>query len=237
MIYYSPFTKSVSGRLVMISKCRGKTADFLEEKLLDDMLSGGFYPGEKLTTMNLAKRYGVSRTPVREALIRLERKGMLVAIKNAGYEIRTPSLEEIDEMYEIREVLEGLVVFKLASNGASAELLAELRHIIQCRKEAKAGELVSYDKKFHELLCDSCGSATLRELVENYRLLSSFFNTFCFWTRTKTEAVAAKANKDHERIVDAIEMREAKKAQRIMRCHIQESRKILQKFIQKAPAE
>ena len=79
----------------MIAKTRGNTAEFVHQRLLDDLQQGSFLPGDKLTTESLARRYDVSRTPVREALIRLEREGVVDATANSGYEIRTPTLDEV----------------------------------------------------------------------------------------------------------------------------------------------
>ena len=79
----------------MIAKTRGNTAEFVHQRLLDDLQQGSFLPGDKLTTESLARRYDVSRTPVREALIRLEREGVVDATANSGYEIRTPTLDEL----------------------------------------------------------------------------------------------------------------------------------------------
>ena len=218
----------------MIAKTRGNTAEFVHQRLLDDLQQGSFLPGDKLTTESLARRYDVSRTPVREALIRLEREGVVDATANSGYEIRTPTLDELCDMYEIREALEGLAVAKLAENGASPELIAELRGCCDRRRHAaNLDEMDTGDRQFHALICDSCGSETLQALVHNYLVLSTVFNVTRYLLKDRPNFNRHDIDLEHERIVDAIEAGNPKLARKLLAEHIAYARKLMRKLVRK----
>ena len=218
----------------MIAKTRGNTAEFVHQRLLDDLQQGSFLPGDKLTTESLARRYDVSRTPVREALIRLEREGVVDAPANSGYEIRTPTLDELCDMYEIREALEGLAVAKLAENGASPELIAELRNCCDRRRHAaNLDETDTGDRQFHALICDSCGSETLQALVHNYLVLSTVFNVTRYLLKDRPNFNRHDIDLEHERIVDAIEAGNPKLARKLLAEHIAYARKLMRKLVRK----
>lgn len=220
----------------MISKARGNTTEFVYQQILNDIQQGNLRPGAKLTTESLAQRYDVSRTPVREALVRLERDGFVAATANAGYEIRTLTLEELCELYEIREELEGLAVMKLTQRGASPELIAELRKCCEQRRStadfdtAEAGE-----RKLHMLICESCGSEMIRKLVNNYLILSTVFNVTRFFFHDGETKITVRRNihDEHARIVDAIEAGNSRLAGKLLKDHIAQARKMIQKLIGK----
>ena len=218
----------------MIAKTRGNTAEFVHQRLLDDLQQGSFLPGDKLTTESLARRYDVSRTPVREALIRLEREGVVDATANSGYEIRTPTLDELCDMYEIREALEGLAVAKLAENGASPELIAELRSRCDRRRHAANLDVTDTgDRQFHALICDSCGSETLQALVHNYLVLSTVFNVTRYLLKDRPNFNRHDIDLEHEQIVDAIEAGNPKLARKLLAEHIAYARKLMRKLVRK----
>lgn len=218
----------------MITKTRGSTAEFVHQQLLDDLQKNFFLPGDKLTTESLARRYDVSRTPVREALIRLERGGVVDATANSGYEIRTPTADELCDMYEIREVLEGLAAARLAENGASPELVAELRNCCdRRRKAASTDELEASDRKFHELICDSCGSKMLQSLVRNCLVLSTIFDVTRSLLKDRSYPSRHDANLEHDQIVDAIEAGNPKLARKLLSEHIACARKLIRKLVRK----
>ena len=210
----------------MISKARGNTTEFVYQQILNDIQQGNLRPGAKLTTESLAQRYDVSRTPVREALVRLERDGFVAATANAGYETRTLTREE----------LEGLAVMKLTQRGASPELIAELRKCCEQRRStadfdtAEAGE-----RKLHMLICESCGSEMIRKLVNNYLILSTVFNVTRFFFHDGETKITVRRNihDEHARIVDAIEAGNSRLAGKLLKDHIAQARKMIQKLIGK----
>jgi len=215
----------------MIATTRGNTTDLIHRRLLDDLQCGAFRPGDKLSSEGLAKRYQVSRTPVREALIRLERDGFVDTESNTRYEVKTPTLTELCNLYEIREALEGLAAEKLADNGASPELVARLRRCSAARRTATGlDEQEVADKEFHGLICDSCGSEPLRSLVRNYLVLSTVFNASRFILAGRTIPHKRNIGDEHEDIVNAIEAGNGKLARKLLSAHIANARKLMIKF-------
>ena len=104
----------------------GSTAGQVRKAIRADIQTGVFPAGSRLTSEMLAERYRVSRTPVREALIRLEEDGLVCGTPNAGYELRQPTIAELCEIYELREALEGLAIERTIRTGVPPELLKEL---------------------------------------------------------------------------------------------------------------
>ncbi len=215
----------------MIAKTRGNTSEFVRQEILQDIQNGRFQPGEKLTTEGLAKRYDVSRTPVREALIQLEGEGLLAATANSGFEIRTLSVDELCELYEIREAIEGLAVEKLTRNGASPSLVAELRKCCEMRRNAEDFAIRERgDRQFHALICDSCNSPMMSRLANNYLLLSTIFNFTRYFLLNRQVGNTTQVNLEHDEITDAIEAGDAKKARKLLVNHIAAARKLIRKF-------
>ncbi len=209
---------------------KGNTAEIVRCRVVQDIHEGFFNAADKLSTEALAARYSVSRTPVREALIALQRDGIVDGAANSGYELRSLSLPELCELYEIREEIEGLAVFKLAVRGASEELLAELRECCELRRNAADFITASnQDKRFHQLICDNCGSRALREMIGKYLLISSFFRGIPVTGSGKFRS--GKENAEHEAVVEAIAARDAKKARRLMAGHISRARMLVEKLM------
>lgn len=207
------------------TKTRGRTVQLVRKLLVQDIRHGFFRRAEKLSAETLAARYGdlaqvpMSRTPVREALIGLERDGIVEGTANSGYCLRTPKLTELCEMYEVREELEGLAAAKLAGRGASAELLAELRACCdRRRRSADFLERSNADQRLHQLICDHCGSRTLREMISRHLIISLFFRGVPL-LEEPPEAEGAE-NDEHDAIVAAIARGDARGARRRMARHI-----------------
>lgn len=218
----------------MIAKTRGNTAAFIRERILRDIQSGIFKPAERLTTNGLAQRYEVSRTPVREALIGLAQDGFVEATANAGYELRHTTIQELCDVYELRALLEGLAAEKLAASGAAPELVAELRSCCRLRREAgNFHDLEIADRRFHQLICNSCGSKKLSDLINSNLILSTIFNTTPNLILPVISKRTGEVNDEHDRIVDAIGSGNAKQANRLMSHHIQAARREFEKLIKK----
>ena len=189
----------------MIKATRGNTVETICGRIIQELKGGKWRSGDRLVAHTLANNYHVSRTPVREALIRLEKEGYVTGTANAGFEPRTPSLEELCELYELRELLEGFAVEKLTENGISPELLEELRRLARqrCVLQAKAdydaaGEA---DQAFHQLICDSCHSSLIQKVLRNYLELSVIFkaNSFFYFLQRRP----LNDGSEHDAIDDA----------------------------------
>lgn len=205
----------------------GSTAEEVRKAIREDIRNGVFLPGCRLNSDMLAERYRVSRTPVREALIRLEEENLVAGTPNAGYEVRQPSIAELCEIYEVREALEGLAIERTVRNGAPPELIGELRRICELRRTSSdEAELGAGDLAFHSAICRHCGSAAVRAIIENTLLLSTVFAVAPRLFRGDRR----KTNREHEEILAAVEAGDAKRARRLLADHIASARKRLEKL-------
>jgi len=206
----------------------GSTAEQVRKAIREEIRNGVFEPGCRLTNDMLAERYHVSRTPVREALIRLEEEKLVSGTPNAGYELRQPSIAELCDIYELREALEGLAIERTVRNGTPPELIEELRRFCELRQSSSnESELGAGDLAFHSAICRHCGSAAIRAIIENTLLLSTVFAV----APKLFHADRRKTNREHEEILTAIESGDAKRAHKLLAAHIASARKRLEKLI------
>src|SRR5882762_7959353 len=169
--------------------------------LRDLILSGGLRPGERISELQAVETTGVSRTPVRMALVRLEEEGLLEAIPSGGFMVKAFSERDILDSIELRGTLEGLAARFAAERGVSArdleplkECLAEIDALV--RQEPVSVEAfssyVALNARFHALLTELSRSPPLiRQIAQDH----------------------------HRVVVDAIENREGARAEAIMREH------------------
>ncbi|MBS0614800.1 MAG: phosphonate utilization associated transcriptional regulator [Proteobacteria bacterium] len=190
------------------------------EKLI---LVGELCPGQRINEALLAERFHTSRGPVREALRALEECGLVRAERNRGSFVRSVSLGEADEIYDLREVLDEFVGRKLAEC-ILAEQLTQLRSFLAEMDVAVARkDLTGYHQinlRFHETLVDFVGnsrlSATYRRLTKEllmYRLHG-----------LKEGGGFSVSNAEHKTIVKAIASRDPERAGRALRTHASDSR-------------
>src|SRR4030067_894463 len=133
-----------------------KTYAYLKAKVL----AGRFNPGDRLTEEHLARVLGVSRTPVREALHKLELEGLIQPLETRGFIIPRDSKEEMEELFDIRAILEGYTL-RLVSESASEETLKQLNGFIENAEDAlkrqKIDEIFQWNTEFHDALHNLVG--------------------------------------------------------------------------------
>jgi len=180
-------------------------------------------PGHKLTEAQLGKRFRVSRTPVREALQRLAREGLVRPVSREGYFVRAFDLIEIDKYYEVRVALEALSV-QLAVYAIRPEVTAELQ-AYWCRLPAKipdvdADVFVEKDEAFHETIAAQSGNPILlrflREINPRIRIIRRLDYT--------ESALIRKSFRDHSAVLKAMLAKDPDEAVKRMQAHIGQSR-------------
>lgn len=139
---------------------RDQVHDALVERILREELK----PGSRISDTALARELGVSRTPIREALLRLEREGFMEADLGRGFFIRPLSLREVRETYPVLWTLEVLALREAGAPGPAR--LAEL-HALNARLEAESdpAKRIDLDGAWHRLLVEACGNETLLGLI------------------------------------------------------------------------
>src|SRR5215472_17509799 len=137
------------------------------EALVELIVGGGLRPGQHLVESELARHLGVSRQPVREALHRLEAEGWIDLRPGQGAFVHVPTDREVDQLLDVRELLEGATA-RLAARAATAEQLARLRTICRDGEAAVAvgdtESFVTLNNDFHAALAEIAGNTVLAEL-------------------------------------------------------------------------
>lgn len=189
------------------------------ETLREAIIQGDLSPGERLMEVQVAEELGVSRTPVREAIRKLELEGLVVMVPRKGAYVADISLRDLSDVFEVRRALEGLAA-ELAADRATDEEIEELERTLVKISDAiennRVEDTVELDTQFHELLYAASRNerlrgilSQLREQIHRYRLQS--------WTRPNRARVAFE---EHRAIVEAVAERNPELAKERAIAHI-----------------
>jgi DNA-binding GntR family transcriptional regulator len=193
------------------------------EWLYHDIVAGDMAPGTALVELHLAQRYGVSRTPVREALRRLEHDG-LVERHNRGLRVRTSSPEQVLEIYEVRVALEGIAARSAAENRSTYDL-ARLRATTEDMRALDGTDppaMAAANLRFHEAMWAAGRNATLVELLERLQAHVARYPETTLSHPGRWQAAIA----EHDAIVDAIAERDQPRAKHLAEAHMTAARDI-----------
>ena len=198
----------------------------LTEELTDAIVTGEIAAGEKIREPDLANRYDVSRGPLREAIRRLEGRGLVKHVPHAGVRVVTLDLEEVVELYAIREALEGMAAKLAAENMSDAEveaireLLDEHETAVQ-RSEGREYFQQEGDLDFHYRIVQASKNQKLTALLcgELYHLVRMYR-----YRSSRTASRPQRALTEHRRILDAIAERDGELAELLMRRHLSGAR-------------
>ena len=146
------------------------------EKLKSKLKEGELKPESRIVEQELAEEFGVSRTPIREAILHLANEGLLVSVPNLGTFVKRFSVGDVQEMFEIREVLEGLA-FRNAverfDDTEREELMELAKKTDQERANGNWQEAFRTDEGFHKFIIDRCGSSTLQHELDKFNFQTS----------------------------------------------------------------
>ncbi|MEF2278157.1 GntR family transcriptional regulator [Deinococcus sp. YIM 134068] len=181
------------------------------------VLDGEIAPGERLGEVELGERLGVSRTPIREALMRLTQDGLLVAEANKGVRVRTVSATEARETYVVREELDGLAAALAAGSHTPADaarLNAALSALNGVRGEDYR-EQTRLDLAFHQRVTLAAHNAALADLARGLALRVTLIKH-----QTRTYNAHPQTEAQHAAILAAILARDAEAAREAARVHV-----------------
>lgn len=204
----------------------------LSEKLRKYLLFS-ISPSETIRESDLAKRFGVSRTPIREALNELEKQGIVVRKKKRGTSLKIMTAQEIADIYNVRSVLEGLAA-RLFCQFVTPESIQNLLAIEQSYQVALQQNdyetILQSDMFFHETIINFCGNDRLAKLVRDCHLLSEIFKK-CNGENPREPGIQKRkiqqSKYPHRSIILAFERKDEKKAETLMRRHIEWTKDIL----------
>ncbi len=222
----------------------GSQAVKAQLRLREMILAGDLPGGSRIAELAIVEKLGVSRTPIRAALMRLEQEGLLEALPNGGYAVRTFSERDVADAIELRGTLEGLAARLAAERGAPAVVLAEARQCLagidavlaQAALDDEAfSRYVALNQRFHALLPELGGSPVLGREIE--RVVSLPFASPSGFVVVQANSSRARdmlivAQDQHRQVLEAIEQREGARAEAIMREHSRLAQRNLREAVQ-----
>ncbi len=178
--------------------------EMVYEELKIQILTGAIVPGTRMMEVDLAEEMGVSRTPIREAIRKLEKEGLVTIEPRRGAYASRISTQDMVEILEVRQDLEGLAAFFAATRMKDDEM-DELRKIAARYNEAVAAgsmqDMIRYDTQFHRLIVDSCNNKILVNMVEQLQELVLRFRYIYYDNFRRAENMP----EEHREIIEAIE--------------------------------
>lgn len=187
------------------------------------IISGRIEPGSLYSIGEIAEKLNVSITPVREALHDLAREGLIEMRRNRGFLVRTPSGQELDEIVQIRAMLEVSAVREITERGLVTDFAPLRRLSRRTMVFAEAGEWVGFldtDREFHLSLLAALGNPKLLELVGSLRDQSRLFGL----DKMAGSPDFVESTREHELLLDAVEEGDPERAASIMAQHLRHVR-------------
>ncbi|QDR83286.1 GntR family transcriptional regulator [Sporomusa termitida] len=200
--------------------------EVVAETLREAIVNGTLKPGERLMEIQLAEELGVSRTPVREAIRKLELEGFVVMIPRRGTYVADLSIKDINEVFEIRTALDvlaaGLAVERITEDELEQleRLLVEIGELIE---EDDADKIVESDSQFHDILYRASRNDRLVGIINNLREQFTRFRSISIQYPGRMQ----KSVEEHRRLVEAIASRDTDLAQQLAREHMENSEQTL----------
>jgi len=192
-------------------------ADFVYENLRDAISDGRIAGGERVREEEVARNLGVSRTPVREALQRLQQRGLLSFGPTRGLVVAQLSHQQVVELYAMREILEGSAA-RFAAKYATPEEIAILHQLQDQLRAAEGDDLLhkQLDRRFHQAIYEAAHNRYLMQMLD------SMLDSFALLHSTTLRLPHRQRNSDEERqrIIDAIQKHDANRAEKAAREHI-----------------
>jgi DNA-binding GntR family transcriptional regulator len=201
-------------------------SDVATELLRNAIVDGTLEPGQRLKEEELARSLGISRTPVREALVMLQAEGLIDASPNRGAAVRSHSAEELDDLYQLRALLEAHAARRAAAR-ASDELISDLwtscERFADLVAKGEVSDLVQENLTFHNLILEAAGSARLESIVRMVTDLPLVYRSY-IWYSPEQRKISLHY---HQQITHALESRDGERAELLMKEHVYEARDVL----------
>lgn len=199
------------------------------EKLRSMIISGELPPGTRLRQVDIAQRFSVSTTPVREAFSSLAREGFVRHDAHRGVEVFCPTVDEIRENYEIRLALEPLAA-QLATERIEPDELSELKRLLELMDAAEQMRLgTELNRRFHFTIYRAAGRPLLLEMIERLRQSADAYVQLL--VSQASAGYRDSVRDEHRAILDALEARSPQGARRAMERHLQHNLAEISKLV------
>jgi len=220
-----------------------------ELRLREMILAADLAPGERIVELALVDKLGVSRTPIRAALLRLSQEGLLEPLSSGGYAVRTFTDQDVSDAIALRGMLEGLAARLAAERGCLDKQLAQAHALLvpidallasTQLDEAAFGDYVSLNEAFHAWLMETAASDVVRREWE--RVVGLPFASPSGFVLSQAHSPQARdrlvvAQDQHKQVLEAIASREGSRAEAIMREHSRLAQRNLTDALHRADAE
>lgn len=210
-------------KVVNISKDEGSLADQAYARIKKRIFDFDLMPGDRLSESELAQQIKVSRTPLRQALQRLQHEGFVEAIPKVGWLVPPLRFEKFDELYDFRVLIECFAVRELCASAEERPELSGLAKIWLVDEQDRLQdplEVGLLDEAFHMRIVESTGN---QEMLRTYREITERMRIIRRLDFTKADRIAATYG-EHGKILTAIRRRRVDEAQRLLTAHIEQSK-------------
>lgn len=198
------------------------------DRMRELIIKGELAPGARVSEAALAEAFGLSRTPVREAIKQLQVEGLVNIVPRVGTFVSAPSRREIVELFQVKEALEGLGARLMAYRGRSAELEQLERNVRESEEAVGEEELERYVElidEFHNLIISGADNG---KLSDHYRtLMNQLAYGRLVFTSLNRPGRPAKSVAEHRAVLEAIDAKDAEGAELAMREHVRHSEREL----------
>jgi DNA-binding GntR family transcriptional regulator len=189
------------------------------EQLRADIISCRLPPGTEIREAELAARFEVSKSPVRDALMRLERESLVITTPRQGYRVAPISLPDVQDMFHLRAALERACMERIVRQ-ASDEQLATLEPFRKFDSEEWAGGFIEYNRTFHRKLAELATNVRMRDQLSD---LIDQMERVVLVSVNKVRQGSGNTQSlvdEHCRIIDALQARQTRRAERLAEQHI-----------------
>jgi DNA-binding GntR family transcriptional regulator len=197
-----------------------KTSASLARLIRAAILDGRLQPDQPLREIELAQQLGTSRTPIREALLLLEKDGLVEAAPNRGATVKSYDASDLEELYGLRAVLEGYAARAAApriSEDEIALLEASCERYSRLRESSEVlPQLVDENLRFHDVILQAAGSDRLTDLVHQLTAVPLIYKSYMAYSDKHRHG----AEEQHRAITQALRERNARRAGRLMERHV-----------------
>lgn len=210
---------------------RQTTQESVVDHIRTLILSRKFKPGDRLVQSDLAEEFGVSRTPIREALHNLASEGLVSFLAYKGATVADFSLVELEEIYTVRIALESYATF-LAAQYITEEELQQMQALLEQTEEAFQQtdhlRLLQHNREFHAILYNSSRQSRLYEMIINHLDLSDMYRRLYF----TVEHLYANTVPEHQELLELLRRGDSEGAEQHTRVNLQKTASALINFLQ-----
>ncbi len=214
------------------NKTKKPLSDFIFDELRNEILSGNLKPGERLMEIKYAQSLGVSRTPFREAVRKLEKEGLVTVLPRRGAHVSLLSVKDLCDVLDIRCALDMLAIEKFIENAKDADLL-HLKSLIdtfaRATEDDNLQEQATSDVDFHEYIYTHTGNEKLVQIY--YGLKDQLYRFRILYLKEVFEP--SVVSQEHYKMLDAIRTKNTDSAKQMAALHIQNQKNNLLKETRK----